>query len=94
MEGDEEGDSWSVHVSKTLKQCVRAATDQPSSTRTCVTGLFATEAADHLSARVQLLDHNGYPQGVGISDRGAVRVPQAQLGIVESLGQPGELACE
>ena len=56
-DGDDEGDSWKVHTSKKLKQCMAALQEQDQeSLVTWCTGLLSTEAADHMSARLQHLD--------------------------------------
>ena len=43
-----------------MRKCVGAIMDQPDTTEAWSIGLFATEPADHLSARVQHLDTCGY----------------------------------
>ena len=53
-------DSWQVHITKKLKQCWETVSDQPDSSKLWGVGLFATEALDHLSARLQHLDSCGY----------------------------------
>lgn len=49
-----------MHCSKKLRQCCEAVGDQPESTKLWGIALFATEAIDHLSARLQHLDASGY----------------------------------
>jgi len=62
VDDHEEGeqDNWTVTINKKLRQCMETISDQPSSTESWSIGLIATEAADHLSQRVQHLDDSGY----------------------------------
>ena len=55
-----QSESWHVHISQKLLMCTDVVLDQPDTTEARIIGLFTTEPAHHLSARLQHMDKCGY----------------------------------